>query len=378
MEKIMYLAIDVDDKSFTACGSYTEGAAERVIEFKSKPSVGALDQKLTKYTDQGFKLKICYEATYLGFSLYRDLTKKGYACDVIAPSSIPRASGHTVKTDRVDAKKLVQFYKKDLLTAVGVPDSEVEIVRSLCRSRMFLTKQLKMLRKHILSSCRQYGMHYRGSEASPKKDKSPAYFTTTHTNWLESEIEKSGSSILKFNLKMLLSQMEQVKHQISSVDLEIEKIAEDKNFKDKVDALVVYRGIDTLTAMVFITELGDIKRFSHPSKLVSYVGFDLREYSSGGRERKYGISKMGNSRVRWLITESCQRVHKIPTISKRLKYRRESVKPELIEIADRCMKRLYKKSNHLVLAGKPINKVKVACAREMLCFVWESLNKVAA
>jgi transposase len=378
MEKIMYLAIDVDDKSFTACGVYTDGAEERVIEFKTKPSIGALEAKLLKYKEQGFKLKVCYEATYLGFSLYRDIISKGYACEVIAPSSIPRASGSTVKTDRVDARKLVQYYKKELLTMVSIPDADVEMVRSLCRSRMFLTKQLKMLRKHILSSCRQYGLHYRGSEKAPKKDKAPAYFTVTHTEWLNVEINKSGSDILKFNLKMLLTQMEQIKHQIATVDGKIETIAEDKKYKKKVEALVVYRGIDTLTAMVLITELGDIKRFSHPSKLVSYVGFDLREYSSGGRERKFGISKMGNSRVRWLITESSQRAHKIPTVSKPLKYRREGVDPELIEIADRCMKRLYKKSTHLVLAGKPINKVKVACAREMLCFVWESLNKVAA
>ncbi|MFZ4405476.1 MAG: IS110 family transposase [Pseudobdellovibrionaceae bacterium] len=378
MEKVMYLAIDVDDKSFTACGLYTEKGIEKSVEFKSKPSIGALDQKLSKFKEQGFEIKVCYEATYLGFSLYRDIVSKGYACEVIAPSSIPRAPGHTVKTDRVDARKLVEYYKKDLLTLVQVPDAEVEVVRSLCRSRIFLTKQLKMLRKHILSNCRQYGMNYKGSEAAPKNSTKPAYFTATHTNWLESVIEKSGSDILKFNLKMLLTQMQQINHQIASVDSEIEKIAEDKKYKNKVDALVVYRGIDVLTAMVLITELGDIKRFSHPSKLVSYVGFDLREYSSGGRERRYGISKMGNSRVRWLITEASQSAHRIPAVSKRLRYRRENKKPEQIEIADRCMKRLYKKANHLVLAGKPINKVKVACAREMLCFVWESLNKVAA
>lgn len=378
MEKIMYLAIDVDDKSFTACGLYTENKQKKTIEFKSKPSIGALDQKLSKYREQGFRVKVCYEATYLGFSLYRDIIAKGYECEVIAPSSIPKAPGQTTKTDRVDARKLVEYYKKDLLTVVSVPDADMEIVRSLCRSRMFLTKQLKMLRKHILSSCRQYGMQYKGSEAAPKNSNNPAYFTTTHTNWLESVIEKSGSDILKFNLKMLLTQMQQINNQIASVDMEIEKIAEDKKYKNKVDALVVYRGIDFLTAMVLITEIGDIKRFSHPSKLVSYVGFDLREYSSGGRERKYGISKMGNSRVRWLITEASQSAHRIPAVSKRLRYRRENKNSEQIEIADRCMKRLYKKANHLVLAGKPINKVKVACAREMLCFVWESLNKVAA
>ncbi len=47
----------------------------------------------------------------------------------------------------------------------------------------------------------------------------------------------------------------------------------------------------------------------------------------------------------------------------------------LINIADHCLRRLNKKGNRLLLAGKHPNKVKVACAREMVGFVWESLNK---
>ncbi len=35
-----------------------------------------------------------------------------------------------------------------------------------------------------------------------------------------------------------------------------------------------------------------------------------------------------------------------------------------------------KKSHKMIYSGKPINKVKVACAREMLGFVWECFNKV--
>jgi hypothetical protein len=42
------------------------------------------------------------------------------------------------------------------------------------------------------------------------------------------------------------------------------------------------------------------------------------------------------------------------------------------------LRRLNKKGNRLLLAGKHPNKVKVACAREMVGFVWESLHKAAA
>ena len=54
----------------------------------------------------GAALKVCYEASYVGFSLQRDLQDRGYPCEVVSPSSIPRRAGKAVKTDRIDAAEL--------------------------------------------------------------------------------------------------------------------------------------------------------------------------------------------------------------------------------------------------------------------------------
>jgi hypothetical protein len=40
-----------------------------------------------------------------------------------------------------------------------------------------------------------------------------------------------------------------------------------------------------------ITEIGDIKRFKHPRQLVSWMGIDIREYSSGGKNNRFRITK---------------------------------------------------------------------------------------
>jgi hypothetical protein len=45
-------------------------------------------------------LRCCYEAGPCGFGLYRLLASMGVACDVVAPSLIPRRAGDRVKTDR--------------------------------------------------------------------------------------------------------------------------------------------------------------------------------------------------------------------------------------------------------------------------------------
>jgi len=374
MNRIMYIGLDVDDNAFHGCGIFEQDGREQMVEFKVKPNIGALMQKLGNFKKDGFILKVCYEATYLGYCLARDLKNKEIDCEVIAPSSIPRQADKTAKTDKIDARDLAKYYKNGLLTVVTIPDEAMEKARDLLRSRQFIGQQLRDLKRHILSTCRRAGLNYR--ESSPNKK--AAYFTATHKKWLEVETNQQTNEHFKFNMKMLLSQMGQFENQLENYTTEIENIAQTPEYQKKVQSLICYRGIDILSAMVLILELGDIARFSHPRKLTSYAGMDLREYSSGGKERKYSMSKMGNVHIRTVSVEACQRAQLTPQISRSLKDRRSRVPVEFTEIADRCMKRLYKKSNHLLHAGKPVNKIKVACAREMLCFVWESLRLASA
>ncbi len=66
------------------------------------------------------------------------------------------------------------------------------------------------------------------------------------------------------------------------------------------------------------------------------------------------------------------------SVNKALRARRTDQDLVAIEIGDRCMKRLYKKYQAMYHANKPFNKTKVACARELLGFVWEALRVAQA
>ena len=127
-----------------------------------------------------------------------------------------------------------------------------------------------------------------------------------------------------------------------------------------------------------ITEIGDVTRFAYPRLLASWAGMDTREYASGGKLNRFGTARQGNRYLRTAFIEANQRSYRSARISKDIKVRRANCAPEYIAIADRCLRRLNKKGNRSLLAGKHPNKVKVACAREMVGFVWESLNRAAA
>jgi transposase len=143
---VIFFGIDVDDNAFHFTGYFSD--TSEVLEQKSRPTLKSLITKLEEIKKRypHYSLKLCYEATYIGYSLQRDLAKNNYDCVVIAPSSIPKVHGNQIKTDRIDAGKLAQFYAAGVLTIVTVPDADTETDRDLMRSRQFVLKQLSQLR----------------------------------------------------------------------------------------------------------------------------------------------------------------------------------------------------------------------------------------
>jgi hypothetical protein len=164
---VIYVGLDVDDTQYH--GSALNKHTGEVITFQCRPTLAGLLKQLAKLTNAfpDSSLSLCYEASYIGYTLHRDLAKHGYHSDVVAPSTIPSPRGRQIKTDRIDAAQLAQFYANGLLTSVSIPEPEQEQDRDLLRSRQKLVNQRKELRTHILSLLRRYGRHYR--QETPNK-----------------------------------------------------------------------------------------------------------------------------------------------------------------------------------------------------------------
>jgi transposase len=370
-QNIVYVGIDVDDVRYHGCA--LNPATGETLEFHCRPTMKGLVGQLEKLRG-GFgtiQMKLCYEASYVGFSLQRDLQDRGYDCVVVAPSSIPRRAGKSVKTDRIDAAELAEFYANGLLTIVTAPAAELEQDRDLLRSRQQLKQQQGALRRHIQSLLRRNGLHYK-AETQHK-----TLWQTHHYGWLDKTIEGCSGS-LKVNLSLLVRQLKSLDETLAAYGEAVEALAATPRYREPVKALTCYKGIKNLFALTMITEIGDVKRFAHPRQLVSWVGMDIREYASGGRSHRFGITRQGNPYLRTAFIEANQRGYRSARLGKDLKARRANSTPEYISIADRCLRRLNKKGNRLLLAGKHPNKVKVACAREMVGFIWESMNRAAA
>lgn len=69
-------------------------------------------------------------------------------------------------------------------------------------------------------------------------------------------------------------------------------------------ALQALRGVDAVTAIGLVAEIGDMSRFEHPRELMGYLGLVPSERSGGERVARGAITKTGNGHARRLLVEA--------------------------------------------------------------------------
>jgi transposase len=68
--------------------------------------------------------------------------------------------------------------------------------------------------------------------------------------------------------------------------------------------LMTHPGVGPVTSLAFVLMVGPVTRFQRSKQLVSYLGLNPREHSSGGRQKLGSISKQGNPMLRGLLVEA--------------------------------------------------------------------------
>ena len=137
---IIYLGLDVHKDSITVAvlpaGAKTPSRVERLPNDLPK-----LKRWLERAARAG-ELRACYEASGAGYVLHRAMQEWGVACEVIAPSLIPKRSGVQRKHDRRDATDLARLYRAGELTAVRIPSDAEERVRDVVRCRETFQREI--------------------------------------------------------------------------------------------------------------------------------------------------------------------------------------------------------------------------------------------
>jgi len=141
-------------------------------------------------------------------------------------------------------------------------------------------------------------------------------------------------------------------------------------FEPVVASLLALRGIDAVSAIGLVAEIGDLSRFDHPRKLMGYLGLVPSEHSSGDRVSRGSITKTSNAHARRLLTEAAWNYRFKARIGRRAQQRQRDLPEPIRAMAWKAQLRLTERYAALQKRGVQINKVCVAVARELAGFVW--------
>ena len=351
-----HVGLDVHKDSISVAVAEPGRSAGRLIG-KVMHDVPKLLKVLTRI-GTAEQLHLVYEAGPTGFGLQRALAAKGYACEVIAPSQIPRRPGDRVKTDGRDSVQLAECSRAGQLSAVWIPDPEDEAIRDLSRAREDAVNSRVRARHQLKGFLLRHDIRYTG-----KTSWCGAYY-----RWL---------ATLNFGVGAAQTAFTEYWHAVKSADDRVERLTKalvastmDWRFEPVVSALQALRGVAAITAIGLVAEIGDLERFAHPRKLMGYLGLVPSEHSSGERTSRGSITKTGNAHARRLLTEAAWNYRFKARIGKEAQVRQQELSEPVRMMAWNAQLRLTQRFTALNQRGLQANKACVAVARELAGFVW--------
>ena len=363
---ILFIGLDTH-KEFNEVAYIEEHRGSQPVHLGRFSSSKVAVQKLVRQFESkypGATLHFVYEAGPCGYWIYRLITSLGHCCYVVAPSLIPKKPGQKIKTDKRDALKLAKLLKSEDLTPIYVPEPEDEAVRDLSRAREVAMKDLKDAKYQLKALLLRNNINYRGT----------ANWSQKHLRWLtELVLPHPAQHIV---LQEFLHTINERISRLERLDNELTHHVHQWRYYPVVKAIQAMRGVRLLVATGVVAELGDLSRFDHPRKLMSYLGLVPSEHSSGGKRHIGAITKCGNGRARRLLVEGAHTYRYAANISTDMQKRQEGLPKDIIDIAWKAQIRLCKRYKKMIAKGKHYNLVVTAIAREMIAYIWAIAREV--
>jgi transposase len=245
-----------------------------------------------------------YEASSCGFEVYDRLRELGWKMSIVAPTHIAKSVHRKKrKTDLRDAKHLWEILMSHgelgtELAEIWIPSRELQEEREIVRRRLKLSESSCRVKNGILSVLRMHRIK------RPEGMKSA--WTQKHVAWLRglAKGESLGASV-RTVLASYLRELEFVQEEMETIDKAVEALAEKAPYRGAVEKMTEVPGVGTLTALTFLLEMGDLRRFDNRRQVGCYLGLVPASYESGDADdRKGHITRLGPPRVRKVLNQA--------------------------------------------------------------------------
>lgn len=339
---MIYVGIDIAKLNHFASAISAE--AEVLIEpFKFTNDADGFQLLLSKLDSFDLdNIIIGLESTaHYGDNLVRYLVASNFKVCVLNPiatSSMRKNNIRKTKTDKVDtfiiAKTLMM---QDMLRFITYFDLDLMDLKTLGRFRQKIIKQRTRLKIQLTSYVDQVfpelqyffksGLHQKSVYALLKEAPTPKDITSMHMTHLAHLLKVSShghfskeeakeirvlaqksvganDSALSIQITHAIAQIELLDSQLDRVEFEMTEIMK---FNDSV--IMTIPGIGYINGGMILGEIGDIHRFSNPSKLLAFAGLDPSVHQSGNFQAKNTrMSKRGSKVLRYALMNAAHNV----------------------------------------------------------------------
>jgi transposase len=306
MCEFIMVACDLHDKTMLLMIARGRDAAEKFTVRNTSAGRTRLIEQLRERSQAagGARVIFAYEASGQGFGLYDELTSAGFECHVLAPTKIARSTQHRQrKTDEKDADQILQLLRGHVLAgnplpSVWIPGAQTRDDRELVRARLDAAEKGVAIKTQIQCLLK------RNRLVRPEHLK--CAWTKKASGWLRTVTrDPTVGAGARATLASLLRQWEFLQQEIERLDEALEQLATTRRYAAAVGELVKLQGVGLLTALVFLTEIGDLGRFTNRRQISAYLGLVPRSYESGAADdRKGHITRHGSSRVRRALCQA--------------------------------------------------------------------------
>jgi len=271
--------------------------------------------------------RVGMEATGYAQWFERMLAEQGHQLWVGDATEIRAAMVRKQKTDSRDACHILDLLLRDKFPRIWIPSSDERDVRQLLRHRFKLVCLRTSLKNQLHAMAMGHGI------CRKKK-----LWTPVGRKELQGLSLGPWASRRRRELLDMLDQLEPVMDELDGA------VIQEAEKRPAAMRLMTQPGVGPVTALAFVLTIGPVERFQKSKKLVSYLGLNPSENSSAGKQRLSGISKQGNSMLRYLLVEAAQTASiydpELRRDYQRLKFRRGSGVAK-VAIARKLAVRLY-------------------------------------
>ena len=265
----------------------------------------------------------------LGYTQWfeRLLTEWGHELWIGDAAEIRAASVRHQKTDIRDARLILQLLDDGRFPRLWLPSAEDRDARRLLLHRVKTVQMRTMARNQLHALALNQGLR-RGSGLWSQRG----------------QRELAQLQLGRFSSEMRQGLMNLTKTLDERIEVLNHQVAEQAEQRPGARYLMQQPGVGPMTALGFVLTIGPVTRFRRSKQVVSYLGLNPREYSSGGRQKLGKISKQGNTLMRWLLIEAAQTAARLdPQLHcfyLRLKHRR-GARVAKVAVARKLAVRLY-------------------------------------